>query len=217
MRLGTLKDTDQKTVRAVDIGTPPVTDEDRRQALLLATGDFLRTSANLFGQQVATEIGCLTLTAEGEALRNTLMDKSNSDFPNTDSFKNVIFSNLAHEVMYIIWRESEFVSENALSVAGLSREFQASCRHLTRNSLKNRICDTRALLSSSDGDAIKRSIDRICDALEVYGLVERTELRPNLKPMCGTRRLHNVMERANLSVAHLFARQLQTKEGAEND
>lgn len=215
--IGDMKDTEPKVLLTAELAGGALSDEELQQALGLGTGDLLRTSKNVFTAQVSAELDRLQITDEGEALLDTLINKPNSGFANSDSFKRTLLSTLAHDIMYIVWRESEFISGRALSEAGLGQQFQEPCKHLTRNSLKNAICDDLIHLSSSSGDALKRSTDRICDALEVYGLVERTTIRENLKPIKGTRRLHTLMTSAHIAVSYVYARQLQTtEEGTHN-
>jgi hypothetical protein len=193
-----------------------LTDEDFQQALALGTGDLLRTSLNVYTTQLSSELDLIQITEDGEELLHQLLDKPNSGFANRSSFKRTLLRPLARDIMFMIWRESKFISEKALVEAGLGRQVQDFCKHLTRNSLKNTICDGCEYMSASGGDALKRSIDRTCDALEVYGLVERTKIRDNLKPINGTRRLHALMTSVHMAVSHIFSRQLQLEEGARN-
>jgi len=215
-RVRGMKDTEPKVLLSERLVEEPLTEEDLQQALVLGTGDLLRTSKNVFTSHVSAALDHLTITDEGEALLNQLIDKPNNGFASHESIKRTLLSTLAQDIMYIIWRESEFVTDRALSEAGLGRQFHDPCKHLTRNSLKNAVCDDLIHLTASGGDALKRSIDRICDALEVYGLINRITIRENLKPVCGTRRLHTLMSSANMAVSHVFAQQLQAEEGAHN-
>ena len=71
-------------------------------------------------------------------------------------------------------------------------------------------------MNGSAGDALRKQVERICDALEVYGLIERTTIRDNLKPIQATHRLHELMIFSNTSVSHIFAQQLQENEDDSN-
>ncbi len=193
-----------------------MTQDGAMQALALGTGDLLRTSLNIYTTYVSDKIDAYVLNEESEALLNSIIDKKNSGFTSKDSFKRLLLSPLAQDVMYLIWRESEFIHEASLFAAGLARQFGSTCSHITRNSIKNLICNSREDIDASKADAIKRSVDRICDALEVYNFIERENIRENLKPLKGTHNLHALMMGAHIAVAQLFAKQLQSKEGGQN-
>lgn len=212
-----MKDLEPKVLLSEPVSEESLTEEDFQQALVLGTGDLLRTSLNVYTAHMAEELDSIPITQDGENLLNALIDKPNSGFTSHGSFKRILLSPLAQDMMYVVWRESQFVSDRALTEVGLGRQFQDPCRHLTRNSLKNVICDDRDHVNASGSDALKRSIDRICDALEVYGLVERNPIRKNLKPITGTQRLHTLMTSAHIAVSHVFARQLQSEESTQND
>lgn len=186
-----------------------------RQALALSTGDFLRTSNNIYVGNISVELDRIVISEEGKRLSVEILNRPNSGFANITSFKKILLTTLAQSMMFIIWRESDFVSALSIEKSGLARKFHANGKHLTRNSIKNTICDDIIHVSSSGNDAIKRSIDRICDALEVYGLVERTSIRNNLKPISGTARLADLMCNAHSAVSDFLATQIQPQGGAK--
>ena len=193
-----------------------LSEDDVRQAVLLSTGDLFRTVFNEYRNLIWDELGRITITKEGEKLRNDLISNTNSGFANEDSFRQSLVTLRAIDVMFIIWRENASISEGAIELAGLGRQFQHN-KNLTRNSLKNAICGDLPNVSANGNDSIKRSIDRICQALEVYGLIERETIRPNLKPMYGTPRLHSLMSGAFAAMSRIFAKQLQEIDGTQND
>ncbi|WP_457648365.1 hypothetical protein [Profundibacter sp.] len=193
-----------------------LSEDDVRQAVLLSTGNLFRRVFNEYRNHIWDELGRITITTEGEKLRNDLISNTNSGFSNEDSFRQSLVTPRAIDVMFIIWRENGSISENAIKLAGLGRQFQHG-KTLNRNSLKNAICNDLPNVSANGNDSIKRSIDRICQALEVYGLIERETERINHKPMHGTPRLHSLMSGAFDAMSRIFAKQLQEKDGAQND
>lgn len=212
-----MKDSDPKVLQPHQLVDEPMTEQEHEDTLLLGTDDLRRTANSLFKSQMSKELDRIPITEEGEALRNELMQQPNSSFANTDSFKRLLLSPLAQDIMSIIWRESDHVSARSVQGAGLGRQFHGTSKHLTRNSLKNSICDDSDEIRASGGDALKRSIDRICCALEVYGLIERTTIRGNLKPITATKRLYNLMAASTRPVTRLYAQQLSDNDnGAHN-
>lgn len=193
-----------------------LTAKDLRQAVALGTGDLLHTALNAYTSRLSVELDEIRISDEGEELLAHLIDKPNSGFANRSSFKRMLLNPLAHDIMYIIWRESEFIPDAVLMEAKLGRQFREPEKYLTRNSLKNAICDDRKHITASGGDALKRSIDRICDALEVYGLIDRAHIRQNLKPINGTQQLDALMSNAHTPASHIFADQLQSDGGERN-
>lgn len=194
----------------------PLIEEHLEQALALGTGDLLRTSLNVYMAHVSAELDRIQIGEQGTTLLNSLIDKPNGGFSSMKGSKRVLLTPLAQDIMFIIWRESEFVSDTACFEAGLCRQFQSSHEPITRNALNDLLCKGPPQLDPKPAAALKQSVDRICDALEVYGLIEREHIRQNFKPMKGTQRLHDLMTSAHLALSHVYAKQWQANESTSD-
>lgn len=190
----------------------PISDTDYdvlHVAISFSTDDLLRKSITTFRDNLSSELGSLLLSTCGEELLSELISKKT--FSNSDSPRKILLQPLAHDVMSLLWRESPYIDVRALEISGYSKVFASDENQLTRFSLANEICGSQADLDVRDMNRLKRTIDRICDALEVFELLDRTEVRPNFKPIQGTERLHSIMTRSTHAVAQLYQSQLRPK------
>jgi hypothetical protein len=185
------------------------------QALALATGDLLSTAQNIYVSALADSIKRIRVSDDGSRLMRALLEKNSPGFTNIKSFQRILTTSLAQDVMYIIWKESESIAAPCLSITEIGTEFDDSENRLTRNALKNLLCEKRKNTDPRVGDSMKRSIDRICDALEVFGLTERTTIRENLKPISGTAELNEIMTEVYCNVAEILFEQID--DGGDND
>ena len=190
-------------------------DKDLHQALALSTGDLLNAAQNLYFAAFSETLDDIQLPDNRQQLMQLLLEKPSRGFANENSFKRILTTPLAQDIMLIIWKESGSVPEYLSNRVGFVRIFDSKSNFLTQNSLKNLICENRQNTDARMGDAMKQSVDRICDALEVIGLIDKKKIRENLKPISGTAELDRLMTGVYCKVADVFAQQLQLGEDDE--
>lgn len=173
------------------------------QALCLATGDLLIKANNAYGTTLLAFLTKIPTDEKSVELEDELTaDASNLRYSNTDSARRHLDGPFARSVMYVIWKESNWVSEQALATAMLSRKYDQS-KTLTRNSIKNDICE-ELNLSSAQGDALRQKVSAICDAMEVFGLITRDTKKTNSVEIIGTSALNELMVSVHRSVSDVI-------------
>lgn len=206
--------TDPQVLDATEYVDQPLSHEEKVQAISLMTGDLIFSSMNRFRGHLKAEMESIKPAQRGIKLQEDMIAKK--EFNNRDTAKHLLQSAMAQDIMYVIWRESHYPSDKVLSAIGLERKFQNNCNPLTKNSLANAICDDTGRMDAAEVKSTKRRVDRICAAMEIFGLLEQTEVRKNLKPIEGTQQLHDIMIRAYGAVSEIMAKQLQAKKGESN-
>lgn len=181
--------------------------DSRHQAAMVSTGDLLFSCLNAFEMGISCALERIEVLESGQSLLFKLIDKG--QFTSPDSVMKILLTPMAMRIMFILWRESGEISDEAILISGVGRPFAENGKHLTKNSLRNAICDDLGVVDAAVADALKRSVDRVCDALEIMGLLEKQEVRPNLKPCCGTPLLHSLLTEAFEDVYVIFEAQLR--------
>jgi hypothetical protein len=99
-------------------------------------------------------------------------------------------SNEAHNVLSIIWKESTFVTAEALAQAGVGREYQGT--DLTAHRLAVDLCER-----PQDVSKVNSRVRNIAIAAASFHLVDRTLAHSTKTVMSGTRTLHEFMTELN--------------------
>lgn len=179
-------------------------------ALLASTGYMMWASFHLFQMQLVDTLEGKELDARGLELLE------NKPFSSTSSPLNKMKEPLAQGVATIVWQESDFMPSKALQLIGHAKRFQDSGVTLNKNSIATEIYQNFPRAGGNGLDAIRRSVGRICDAMEILGLIERSAMHNNLKPICGTEALHDLMCASLSPVAEFYAKQLGGQDGRES-
>lgn len=169
--------------------------------LLLATADLQFSAKNAMNTSIANEIDNLEITEKGKEHLDRALRRGY--FQSRESVHRLLVSPIAQDIMFLIWRESDYVSEEALTATS-SKKMLAD-DYLTRNSLTNLICEGSNLTKVREADALRRQVHRIVEALSIMGLVEQVVVRSNLKPLKATIKLDGLVRRALLAVSRVFA------------
>lgn len=115
------------------------------------------------------------------------------------SYSRLVTSALARIVMEIVWKNSKFVSAEALKLAGFQRPLEH--QELTKHSICKLVVEGMGDVGFDKINAIQISIHRIATALEYFGLIEYKEIRTNYRALEGTENLHKLMRHVNIRLA----------------
>ena len=110
------------------------------------------------------------------------------DRKSRQSFERILLQEEAQWILAIIWRESKYVSDSDLAVAGLSRLFPGG--DLTAFGLAVKLAEL-----TEDCAALNTRIRNIAIAAHAFGLVERSNISATKVSITGTALLHSVMTR----------------------
>ena len=113
----------------------------------------------------------------------------------TKSFKNILQTYEAHTVLFILWRESKFVTEDDLAYDSHEKLFLES--PLTTYRLAVHLSRTK-----NDVAATNSRVRLIVAAGAAFGLVEKRQLTPTNIHILGTELLHDFMVRLGLENAN---------------
>lgn len=187
------------------INSDPPSAEINQQALLLSTGELIFSLETLCNITMKKLLEMMPLSADGEAYLNDRIKKTR--FRNSDSPRKYLLSPLALQIMFIIWRASPNISDESLVISGQPRIFDEERKNLTQNAISDVICENLNM-TASEVKSTTMLVGRIVDALIVYDLVERLHIRPTLKPLRGTPRLHSLMTSVLAGAGELIAAQI---------
>ena len=202
-----MKDDPDKEPKREESSSVELTGEQRVTAIALAAGDLLKTAQDVFERRLEMQLDRIVLNDLQMAEVDRLIAKG--AFTSEASFRKLLLKPLSVEIMFVIWRESDQVTAESLRAVGLSKR-DASGKPMTRNALRNLVCSSRRGLGAAEIDAMKRVVERVCDAMEVLGLLEKEEVRVNFKPISGTPLLASLLQNAFVSVSDVFAAQLMS-------
>lgn len=212
----------QEELKRVQYGPVPDTDQghseyqrppDFQLPLLLSTADVQFHADNAMVASLSSEIEKIEIDDEGRGLFDKALERGR--IQSMEGIKRILLTPMARDIMVLIWRESDFVSEEAISSVSLEKEF--SNQELTRNSLANLICDRSGLPSARDVSALKRTVDRIVEAMRILGLIEQHTVRANLKPIRATIMLDGILRRSLAAVAKVYQDQFSFAEPTRTD
>lgn len=120
------------------------------------------------------------------------------DQKDLNAFHTALTDDRNHLLLSLIWKESDYCTDEHLKAAGASRQFEGVA--LTRNGIASELCKRMGPVDDilRATTAIQREVGRVIDAAEAYGLVEpdasrRGETRDNYKPIRATLRMHRLM------------------------
>jgi len=110
-----------------------------------------------------------------------------------DSIKaqNKIRSEFARELLTLIWKESDFVPEEACVRVGFTKNFVDS--ELSKNGLAKAFCEVSDISDLDKFNAIRTDIGRVAWAAEAYGLISQKSVSGNSTPIYATEKLHELM------------------------
>jgi hypothetical protein len=106
-------------------------------------------------------------------------------------------------VLALVWKESQFVTDQDLARAGLHR--LPGSKPVTRHALGRALKISAGETASCDSDdKYARRAQRIVDAGVTFGLIEPQEVRDNFKPLRATEKLHQLMVKVGGAAAVLL-------------
>lgn len=180
------------------------------KALWVATGDLYHTSRQVYLESLEQAL----FAHPPSALVNHRIDmlsQKPSRASNLQTVQKLLKTPIAQEIAFIFWKESEWLSAEAVSRAGLEKAF-GSVRVLNKNSLASFISDASQSSTSDDAKGMNRTVSRVYDAMHVYDLAEVDPLLSNKRVIAlrGTEKLHNFMSYTYQRMSNLFARQFRS-------
>jgi hypothetical protein len=123
-----------------------------------------------------------------EALKETIFSKPihGHDQKLLTTFRKSLEDEEAYSILMTTWKESPFVTEEALAMANMDRIFKNA--PLTVYGLAAKISVTALDLAKTNS-----RIRAIAIAAEAYGLVERSGVKTNSRPLSATALLHQLI------------------------
>jgi hypothetical protein len=109
----------------------------------------------------------------------------------------LLLSQLAHDILLIIWKESGFFSDDILATYGIEREF-------SRTKLNSYNMATTLTSDPKAVAAFNSRIATIATAAEAFLLIEKNIDRAKLRPLQGTPLLHSFMVKLSARRAPLL-------------
>lgn len=196
--------------------------EDRQRAdawttLLLASADLYQSLRFALTQTLEERLFSLDQdeidTPRIIELSTSKNDKS-PEIKNRETLHDVLLKPLSQDLMVILWRESDFASEAAVTSAGMAKKFDA-INPVTKNGIIAEIIEARGITSHPEQRRIETRVARTIRALEIFRLVEPIPGigRSNFKPIQGTERLDSIMEEVYGKMASKLAHAVYRKDG----
>lgn len=113
--------------------------------------------------------------------------------------RNKLRTQVSHDCLLVIWKESEFVPAFVLETMEIKKSFAGT--DVTKNGLSTLYCRQSGLSDPAEIAAMRTDVDRICNAAECFGLIEFLEKKANKRPLVGTKLLHDVMMHVHIENA----------------
>ncbi len=119
------------------------------------------------------------------------ISKISEDRKTIKAAKSKLASLAALEALTVVWKESQFVDDDALLIAGMTRSFIEI--PLTKHSLSKACCDNAGVTDPAKVHSAQSDINRIFKAAELFGLIARKDKIGNRVPIEGTELLNKLM------------------------
>lgn len=117
--------------------------------------------------------------------------------------KKTLCTQQSGAILTLVWKESEFISDTALKMAGIEKSFEKGS--LNQHSLSQAYCKEVGVKDVKQFSAIQQTIARILEPAQWYGLVTRAEYDGESRQLCGTELLHRLMMRTHIENSTLIA------------
>ena len=126
------------------------------------------------------------------------------------SYRRKLLSEDSLTILEILWKESELISTNELTVSGLARSFEEA--EITQHGL--------AVALSGDAKEVTKNISlvrTVAIAGAAYGFVDREERSPTKVVLSGTPKLHELMLKVSDANAPLVLETARELKGGNHD
>ncbi len=117
-------------------------------------------------------------------------------------------SEFSRQALTLLWKESKFVSNEALTKCGFEKIFKEG--DINKNSLATAYCRAAGIVDLDKHNAIKTDIQRLSWAAEAFGLISQSNSEGQSKPLEGTQLLNKLMISTNMACVKII---LQTLRG----
>ncbi|WP_299729068.1 hypothetical protein [uncultured Tateyamaria sp.] len=183
-------------------------------ASLVGTHDLFHSSQRIYRTTFDDALSRFELTERGLIALDAGINRGH--FSSRGAAQEKLAQPLAQDTMMILLKESSFLSDEGLELAGHGRGFEEQCMSMNKNSLCNRICDDLGMTSASEVKRVATQLTRYLSAMEVFDLVEVTTVRANLCKIVVKENLDHVIRTSLNAVADLYDKQIGEDEVSDD-